>query len=83
MEININNSISAANPIANQTDVTQDVKKPELRQAQDFSITHSAAAPEDVAAAEIPAAALTRDDALGKLVDSAFALPPPPMPNFL
>jgi hypothetical protein len=32
--------------------------------------------------ADIPAAALVRDDALGNLVSSAFNLPPPPMPEF-
>lgn len=32
--------------------------------------------------ANIPDAALTRDDALGKAVKAAFNLPPPPMPVF-
>ena len=32
--------------------------------------------------AEVPAEALTRDDKLGMLVDAAFSLPPPPMPDF-
>lgn len=32
--------------------------------------------------AEIPDAALSRDDDLGKLVNAAFNLPPPPMPTF-
>lgn len=32
--------------------------------------------------ANVPDSALVRDDALGKLVDSAFSLPPPPMPAF-
>ena len=32
--------------------------------------------------AEVPDAALSRDDELGKLVSTAFNLPPPPMPNF-
>ena len=30
----------------------------------------------------VPAAELSREDDLGKLVSSAFNLPPPPMPNF-
>ena len=42
--------------------------------------------PADLASAEpvasVPADALLRDDALGKLVKSAFNLPPPPMPAF-
>ena len=33
--------------------------------------------------ADIPDAALSRDDALGKLVSAAFSLPPPPMPAFV
>ena len=32
--------------------------------------------------AEVPDAALSRDDAIGKLVNAAFNLPPPPMPAF-
>jgi len=32
--------------------------------------------------AEVPDAALSRDDALGNLVKAAFNLPPPPMPAF-
>lgn len=31
---------------------------------------------------EIPAGALSRDDAIGRLVSAAFSLPPPPMPAF-
>ncbi len=31
---------------------------------------------------EVPDAALSRDDDLGKLVNAAFNLPPPPMPSF-
>ena len=32
--------------------------------------------------ADVSDAALDREDALGKLVNSAFSLPPPPMPAF-
>lgn len=32
--------------------------------------------------AEVPEAALSRDDALGNLVKAAFNLPPPAMPDF-
>ena len=31
---------------------------------------------------DVPDAALSRDDALGKLVLAAFNMPPPPMPTF-
>lgn len=47
-----------------------------------LTITHATATPEDIAAAEIPDAALSRDDALGKLVSGVFSLQPPPMPAF-
>ena len=33
--------------------------------------------------AEVSDADLRRDDALGKLVNAAFDLPPPPMPSFV
>lgn len=32
--------------------------------------------------ADVPDEALSRDDALGRLVNAAFSLPPPPMPAF-
>jgi len=32
--------------------------------------------------ADVPASALERNDALGNLINSAFNLPPPPMPTF-
>jgi len=32
--------------------------------------------------ATIPDSALVRDDPLGKIVETAFSLPPPPMPAF-
>lgn len=32
--------------------------------------------------ADVPADALLRDDKLGRVVSSAFNLPPPPMPDF-
>jgi len=31
---------------------------------------------------EVPSSALARDDALGRLVNAAFNLPPPPAPQF-
>ena len=47
-----------------------------------LTITNAVVSQEDIAAAQIPDAALSRDDALGKLIGSAFNLPPPPMPDF-
>ena len=51
--------------------------------AAPLTITEAMASPEDVEAAAIPESALSRDDDLGKLMDKAFNLPPPPMPTFL
>ena len=53
-----------------------------FRNADGLTVTQAPAAPEDIAAAEIPESALSRDDDLGRLVSSAFALPAPPMPDF-
>ncbi len=47
-----------------------------------LTVTEAVASPEDIQAATIPEAALARDDALGKLAEKAFNLPPPPMPHF-
>ena len=42
--------------------------------------------PEALASAEptvdVPDSALSRDDDIGRLVNAAFSLPPPPMPDF-
>ena len=51
--------------------------------AAPLTITEAMASPEDVEAAAIPESVLSRDDDLGKLMDKAFNLPPPPMPTFL
>jgi len=54
-----------------------------LRTAANLTVTGSVAGIDRTEpAADIPDAALARDDALGRLVDSAFDLPPPPMPVF-
>lgn len=53
------------------------------------TIKHSALQPPDMdpllgsePVAEIPVGELSRDDALGRLVSSAFNFPAPPMPEF-
>ncbi len=61
----------------------QTSKLPTTQSPATLTVTEQTATPEDIAAAAITDAALSRDDALGKLVSSAFALPPPPMPNFV
>ena len=92
MEVNINNN--AANwGVRQETLDSSQVSKLASRtvgeaqssatgSARLFTITQSLASPEDVAAAGISEAALTRDDPLGNLIGEAFCLPPPPMPHF-
>ena len=48
----------------------------------EFTISEGVADPLDVSGIDIPEAALSRDDDLGKLIGRAFNLPPPPMPAF-
>ena len=48
-----------------------------------LSITHAdVASADDNLGIDVPDAALSRGDSLGKLIRSAFNYPPPPMPNF-
>ncbi len=84
MEINLNtNNVSFGNinGIAHADAPQETAKKNELP-AGGLTITAGVASAEDVQAAGISEAALSRDDALGKLMSQAFCLPPPPMPNF-
>ena len=46
-----------------------------------LSVTYAKLAPAD-GLEEVPDAALTRDDDLGKRISAAFSLPPPPPPIF-
>jgi len=55
--------------------------KPVSRDAVTFTSAPAALASAEPVA-DVSDAALNRDDALGKLVNSAFNLPPPPMPAF-
>lgn len=62
---------------------TKPSNRPTAESPRHLTITHATATPEELAAAEIPESALTRDDELGNLIGRAFNLPPPPMPAFL
>ena len=90
MEINLNNNglnnigagrralDTTAIGIGHETKVGSDVKPQDA-----VTITN---APRGVSSAEpvfdVPDSALSRDDALGKLVTAAFNFQPPPMPSF-
>ena len=88
MEINLNSNIGSMKSIdAFQVDgQTAQVNRPETASKRQSAaeVRHSEFDPikgsEPVA--DVEESALTRDDALGKLVNSAFSLPPPPMPAF-
>lgn len=83
MEINFNNSANKGFAVGSLAPETAGgVRSAETGPSRLFTITESTASPDDIAAAGIPDAALSRDDALGKLIGEAFDLPPPPMPNF-
>lgn len=52
------------------------------RDVADLTVSYAVPAPEEMAAAAVPESALSRDDALGRLVAAAFDCPPPPPPPF-
>ncbi len=76
----------------NRTSNVQKVELPQqdLPKAQEakverppnLTVTHAPISQEDNLGIEVPETALTRKDALGELISSAFQLPPPPMPEF-
>lgn len=91
MEINLNNNGFGNVGMGRETlDTTgigaadaAKVSRPQTLQVSSLSSdakTAGLASSEPVA--DVPDAALARDDALGKLVLSAFSMPPPPMPAF-
>lgn len=85
MEINFNKGLSGNLGVRQETlDASQvsHLASGVAQSANHLTITQTTASPEDIAAAGIPDAALSRDDALGRLVGEAFNLPPPPMPDF-
>jgi len=83
LNINVNSGLNnAAAIMAGGPQQPANAEKASDGKMANMTITHAAVAPEDVAAAGIPDEALLRDDALGKLVASAFSMPPPPMPIF-
>lgn len=85
MEVNFNKGLAGNLGVRQETLDASQVPRPASGVAQPAShltITNATASPEDIAAAEIPDAALSRDDALGRLIGEAFSLPPPPMPDF-
>ena len=85
MNIDINNNVKLSENawqmnVASSEGSAKPTDLAGVKQSNGLTITHSFAAPEDIAAAEVPEDSLRRDDALGKLISGAFNLSPPPMP---
>jgi hypothetical protein len=81
MEINFNRnnaSLEVSRFSGAEPQSTSDAQPSNLK--SQLTITQSAASPEEISAAAIPDEALLRDDDLGKAINAAFNLPPPPMP---
>ena len=81
MDISINRNLNA-NKAGFEAGVSAVKSKEIAAEKPLLSITSKAADEESSIGSDIPDAALSKDDALAKLVSSAFNFPPPPMPNF-
>ncbi len=82
MDISLDNSVNKAVGMGQEALDASLVSRPASEPAQlpnNLTVTHATATPEDIAAAGIPDAALSRDDDLGKLIGEVFNLPSPPM----
>lgn len=91
MEINLNNNLGVSRDVAGTRPLdaefaTKTVAETGADQMVRDAVTITSAPAGLVSAepvAHVPADALVRDDALGRLVGEAFSLPPPPMPPFV
>ena len=96
MEINLNNNgfgnvgmgretfdakgIDAGNAATDASQVSSSSNSLQISNRSSDAKAAGLASAEPVA--DVPDEALSRDDALGKLVLAAFSMPPPPMPAF-
>lgn len=79
----VNNAENAEDAI--QATQAQSTKPASGEQPPNVLVTEGTSTPGDdfaAQAATIPPETFSRDDDLGRLVASAFTLPPPPMPEF-
>lgn len=91
MEINFGNMMNTAVGMGREASGAADVGagrdasggRAATRLQASLTITRATPSAEEIAAAAIPDSVLTRDDDLGKLIDAAFNLPPPRMPEFV
>ena len=81
MNISINKNLNA-NKVEFEAGASAVQPKESPKEKPVLSITTMATDEESRIGSEVPAAALSREDALGRLVTSAFNFPPPPMPTF-
>ena len=83
MDLSINRNLTAHQAALSSVEAASTPKNAGTPSGEpSLTITRATAADEDFDAAGIPEAALSRTDPLGKLVETAFNLPPPPMPDF-
>ena len=82
MEIRINSNMNIRNAeFESAKPVAQQKERPAVTQS--LSISHApTSAIDDTMGIDVSEESLTRTDALGKLINSAFNLPAPPMPEF-
>jgi len=80
MNINLNTIRQSGIP----TMPTENAKVGQNRQAEHpaaLSITEAVVSADDIEAAKLSDDSFDRNDPLGKLVNAAFSLPPPPFPS--
>ena len=86
MEINLGNNIGGNFDVAAEAaaQVSAKDENPKVKTLDVSTASRSTLDPVKGSepTADVPDAALNRDDDLGKLVNSAFSLQPPPMPDF-
>jgi len=86
MEININKMHNAVPSMGNIQSSAGPVPTAGKEAQRDIgpavTITRAEQGPTEIGISNVPDAALDRNDALGRLISSAFNMPPPPMPAF-
>ena len=86
MEINFNTGVNwaaaASRSTESQSVAATGAKTQEVRTERDKGVSEADILRGSEPTAEVPEAALRRDDDLGKLINSIFNMPAPPMPDF-
>ena len=80
MNVNLNTIHQSGIP-AMPTEAPKVGQSRQTEQPAALSITEAVASPDDIEAAKLSDDSFDRNDPLGKLVNAAFSLPPPPFPS--